>query len=178
MQIREKTDRGVNPPDGRAAGVRVVKPLQFDGGTPQTPGMRRLAAVSHALVGSEKLWAGMMIGEPGVASAVHHHGEQETVVFVLSGRSKVRWGSRLEQEADQEAGDFLFIPPQVPHQEINPSTDQSVVWVVIRSAQEAVVVNLTPGPDGAYREAGRNAGVLLESVKIREFVGATKTDRA
>jgi uncharacterized RmlC-like cupin family protein len=158
MQIQEKTIQGGNSPEGRAAGVRVVKPLQFDADTPQTPGMRRLAAVSHALVGSEKLWAGVMIAEPGMASAVHHHGDQETVVFVLSGRSKVRWGSRLEQEADLEAGDFLFIPAGVPHQEINPSADQSVVWVVMRSAQEAVVVNLTPGPDSAYREAGRDAG--------------------
>ena len=72
---------------------------------------------------------------------------------MLSGRSKVRWGSRLEQEADLDAGDFLFIPARVPHQEVNPSPDQSVVWVVLRSAQEAVVVNLTPGPDGQYREA-------------------------
>jgi len=158
MQIQGKADRGENAPDGRAAGVRLVKPLQLDAETPQTPGMRRLAAVSHALVGSEQLWAGVMIAEPGTASTVHHHGDQETVVFALSGRSKVRWGSRLEQEADLEAGDFLFIRSRVPHQEINPSTDQSVVWVVMRSAQEAVVVNLTPGPDGAYREAGGNAG--------------------
>ena len=157
MQIQEKADNGWNAPDGQA-GVRVVKPLQLDADTPQTPGMRRLAAVSHALVGSEQLWAGVMIAEPGMASAVHHHGDQETVVFALSGRSKVRWGSRLAQEADLEAGDFLFIPSRVPHQEINPSADQSVVWVVMRSAQEAIVVNLTPGPDGACREAGRNAG--------------------
>ncbi len=68
----------------------------------------------------------------------------------------MRWGSRLEQEADPGED---FLPILCSHQEINPSTDQSVVWVVIRSAQEAVVVNLTPGPDGAYREAGRNAGV-------------------
>ena len=153
MQVQENTLGVGSQMYGRAAGVRVVKPLQFDADTPQTPGMRRLAAVSHALVGSERLWAGVMIAEPGVASAVHHHGDQETVVFVLSGRSKVRWGSRLEQEAELEAGDFLFIPARMPHQEINPSADQSVVWVVMRSAQEAVAVNLTPGPDGEYREA-------------------------
>ena len=161
MRIQEKTDKGGNPTDGRAAGARVVKPLQFDADTPQTPGMRRLAAVSHALGGSERLWAGVMIGEPGMTSAVHHHGDQETVVFVLSGQSKVRWGSRLEQEGDLEAGDFLFIPAYLPHQEINPSADQSVVWVVMRSAQEAVVVNLTPGPDGAYRQADRDSGEPL-----------------
>ena len=152
MLIQDETGKGGNAPNGRPADARVIKPLQFDSDTPQTPGMRRLAAVSHALVGSEKLWAGVMIAEPGMASAVHHHGDQETVVFVLSGRSKVRWGGRLEQEADLEAGDFLFIPARLPHQEINPSADQSVVWVVMRSAQEAAVVNLAPGPDGEYRE--------------------------
>ena len=151
MRIQEKKVKVGNAPDGGVGGARVVKPLQFDADTPQTPGMRRLAAVSHALVGSEKLWAGVMIAEPGMASAVHHHGDQETVVFVLSGRSKVRWGSRLEQEADLEAGDFLFIPALLPHQEINPSADQSVIWVVMRSAQEAAVVNLTRGTDGVYR---------------------------
>jgi uncharacterized RmlC-like cupin family protein len=134
-------------------GVQVVKPLQFDEDTPQTAGMRRLAAISGALVGSESLWAGLMLAEPGTASAVHHHGPQETVVYVLSGRSKVRWGGRLQHEADLEAGDFLFIAPYVPHQEINPSPDRATRWVVVRSAPEAVVVNLTRGPDGEYREA-------------------------
>jgi uncharacterized RmlC-like cupin family protein len=153
MSIDLEMRNGAPPANGHVAGARVVKPLQFDADTPQTPGMRRLAAVSHDLVGSEKLWAGVMIAEPGMASAVHHHGDQETVVFVLSGRSQVRWGSRLEQEADLEAGDFLFIPARLPHQEINPSADQSVVWVVMRSARESVVVNLLRGPNGEYVEA-------------------------
>lgn len=65
----------------QAAEVRVVKPLQFDGRTPQTPGMLRLAAVSHGLVGSEMLWAGVMLVDPGTESSVHHHGPLETVVF-------------------------------------------------------------------------------------------------
>jgi len=145
--------QGETAPGGAAA--RVIKPLQLDPDTAQTPGMRRLAAVSHALVGSEKLWAGVMIAEPGTASAVHHHGDQETVVFVLSGRSKVRWGGRLDHEADLEAGDFFFIPARMPHQEINPAADQSVVLVVLRSAREAVVIHLTQGPGGEYREGGR-----------------------
>src|SRR5580704_18934342 len=83
-------------------GVRVVKPLQFDYQTAQTTGMRRLAAISHELAGSEALWAGIMLAEPGTASSVHHHGPLETVVYVLSGRSKVRWGNRLEHETDME----------------------------------------------------------------------------
>jgi uncharacterized RmlC-like cupin family protein len=105
---------------GQAMGVQVVKPLQFDDHTPQTTGMRRLAVVSNVLVGSEALWAGVMLAEPNTASSVHHHGPLETVVYVLSGKSRVRWGKRLEHEADLEPGDFLFIPPYVPHQEINP----------------------------------------------------------
>jgi uncharacterized RmlC-like cupin family protein len=145
------------PHDGAAGpdladGVRVVKPLQFDDQTPQTAGMRRLAAVSNALVGSEALWAGVMLAEPDTTSSVHHHGPLETVVYVLSGQGKVRWGKWLEHEADLEPGDFLFIPPYVPHQESNPSPSQPTQWVVVRSGREAVVVNLTRAHDGEYVE--------------------------
>src|SRR5277367_3221512 len=142
-------DGGAAVPD-QDRRVRVVKPLQFDQHTAQTTGMRRLAAISHNLVGSEALWAGVMLAEPDSTSAVHHHGPLETVVYVLSGQSKVRWGSRLEHEADLEPGDFLFIPPYMPHQEINPSPDQATQWVVVRNGQEAIVVNLTKALNGEY----------------------------
>jgi len=138
----------------QALEVRVVKPLQFDDSTPQTPGMLRLAAVSHGLVGSEMLWAGVMLVEPNTESSVHHHGSLETVVYMVSGQSKVRWGSRLEHEVDLEPGDFLFIPPFVPHQEINPAPDQHTEWVVVRSGREAVVVHLTKAPSGEYVASG------------------------
>jgi uncharacterized RmlC-like cupin family protein len=91
-----------------------------------------------------------MVADPGTASSVHHHGPQETVVYVLSGPSRVQWGSRLEHAADLEPGDFVFIPPYMPHQEINPSSDESTRWVVMRSGGEAVVVNQTEAPDGTY----------------------------
>ena len=143
---------------GQASEVRVIKPLQLDDHTPQTTGMRRLAAISQPLVGSEALWAGVMLAEPGTASSVHHHGPLETVVYVLSGRSKIRWGSRLEHEVDLEPGDFLFIPPYVTHQEINPSPDQPTQWVVVRSGGEAVLVNLTKLPNGEYVADSTNNG--------------------
>jgi len=130
--------------------VRLVKPLEFDDQTLQTAGMRRLAAISHLRVGSQSLWAGVMLAEPNTSSSVHHHGNLETVVYVLSGKSKVRWGNRLEHEVDLEPGDFLFIPPFVPHQEINPSPDQPTEWVVVRSGREAIVVNLTKASNGEY----------------------------
>jgi uncharacterized RmlC-like cupin family protein len=151
---------------GQAMGVQVVKPLQFDDHTPQTTGMRRLAAISHTLVGAEALWAGVMLAEPDTASSVHHHGPLETVVYVLSGKSRVRWGKRLEHEADLEPGDFLFIPPYVPHQEINPSPDQPTQWVVVRNGREAIVVNLAKAPDGEYSAVGvgkTNTPILKES---------------
>ena len=135
---------------GQASEVQVIKPLQLDERTPQTTGMRRLVAISQPLIGSEALWAGVMLAEPGTASSVHHHGPLETVVYVVSGRSKVRWGSRLEHEVDLEPGDFLFIPPYVPHQEINPSPDQPTQWVVVRNGREAIVVNLAKAPGGEY----------------------------
>jgi uncharacterized RmlC-like cupin family protein len=154
MTIRNSVLEGPIPAAGAAAGIRVVRPLQLAFNTPQTAGMRRLAAVSHDLVGSEKLWAGVMLAEPNTASTVHHHGPLETVVYVAAGRSRVRWGTRLEHETEVEAGDFFFIPPFLPHQEINPATDQATLWVVVRSDPEAVVVDLAPGPDGDYVAAG------------------------
>jgi uncharacterized RmlC-like cupin family protein len=150
MLIRDVVRQGESAVPGRAKEVRIVKPLQFDDRTPQTPGMLRLAAVSRRLVGSEALWAGVMLVDPDTASSVHHHGPLETVVYMVSGQSKVRWGSRLEHEVDLEPGDFLFIPPFIPHQEINPSPDQPTEWVVVRSGGEAVVVNLTKALNGEY----------------------------
>ncbi len=128
-----------------AVGVRVVKPHEFDANTPQTPGMQRVAAVSQQLAGSVGLWAGVTVVAPQVASGIHHHGALETIIYVVSGRAKIRWGSTLEHEADVEPGDFIYVPPFVPHQEINPSADTPSQWVIVRNAQEPVVVNLEPG---------------------------------
>jgi uncharacterized RmlC-like cupin family protein len=141
----------------RANAVRVVKAHQLDDNTPQTAGMRRLAAISQSRVGSGALWAGVMLAEPNTASSVHHHGSLETVVYVVSGVSKVRWGNRLEHEVELEPGDFVLIPPYVPHQEVNPSPDKPTQWVVVRSGPESVVVNLTRASDGRYVADGLNA---------------------
>jgi uncharacterized RmlC-like cupin family protein len=123
--------------------VHVVKPSQLVHRTAQTPGMHRLAAISHDLVGADGIWAGVMLAEPNTESVVHHHGPLETVVYVLSGQSKVRWGARLEHEANLEAGDFLYIPAYMPHQEINPSTERATQWVVV----------LNGGPRGRVEHA-------------------------
>ena len=123
--------------------VRVIKPGQFDPNTPQTPGMQRVAAVSRELAGSRGIWAGLTVVAPHVASGKHHHGELETVIYVVSGYGKIRWGDALEFEENVEPGDFIYVPPFVPHQEINPG-DTSSQWVIVRNSQEPIVVNLEP----------------------------------
>ncbi len=87
--------------------VRVIKPQQFDANTPQTPGMQRAEAVSKQLAGSQGLWAGVTVVAPNVVSGIHHHGETETVIYVVSGHAKMRWGDRMQFEADVEPGDFI-----------------------------------------------------------------------
>jgi uncharacterized RmlC-like cupin family protein len=142
MSIQLQTRKLGAARPGKDKEVQVIKPLQFDKRTPQTDGMQRLEAVSHRLVGSNALWAGVMLAEPNTESSVHHHGPEETVVYVLAGKSKVRWGSRLEHEVELEPGDFVLIPPYVAHQEINASADEPTQWVVVRSGPEAITVNV------------------------------------
>ena len=123
-------------------GVRVVKSTQLDTSTPQTPGMNRAAAITHARCGAEKLWAGTVLIHAKAKTGAHHHGALESVIYVVSGRARMRWGERLEFMAEAGPGDFIYVPPFVPHQEINASTDEPLSCVVARSGQEAIVVNL------------------------------------
>ena len=123
-------------------GVRVIKGDRLDPNTAQTPGMLRQAAINHARVGAQKIWAGTVRIEPNAKTGVHHHGELESVIYVVRGRARMRWGERLEFVAEAEPGDFIFVPPFVPHQEINAEPDQPLECVVIRSDNEAVVVNI------------------------------------
>ncbi len=129
-------------PDWREFGVRIVRHGQLDPNTPQTPGMFREAAVSRASAGAEKIWAGTVQIQPGAQTGPHHHGPLESVIYVLHGRARMRWGDRLEFVSEAGPGDFIYVPPQVPHQEINASEDETLRCVVVRSDQEPVVVNL------------------------------------
>jgi uncharacterized RmlC-like cupin family protein len=129
-------------PAWRDNGVRVIKGDRLDPGTAQTPGMFRQAAITHARVGAQKLWAGTVSISPDAKTGAHHHGALESVIYVLRGRARMRWGERLEFVAEAEAGDFIFVPPYVPHQEINASPDETLECVLVRSDNEAVVVNL------------------------------------
>lgn len=131
-----------DPIDWREQGVRIVRGDQLDSNTPQTPGMQRAAAINRVAAGAIKLWAGTVTIEPDAKTGAHHHGELESVIYVVSGRARMRWGKRLEFVAEAGPGDFIYVPPFVPHQEINASPDEPLACVVVRSDQEPVVVNL------------------------------------
>jgi uncharacterized RmlC-like cupin family protein len=130
------------PSDWREDGVRIVRAGELDPNTAQTPGMSRAAAITTARAGAEKLWAGTVVIEPGAKTGAHHHGPVESVIYVVVGRARMRWGERLEFVADAGPGDFIFVPPYVPHQEINALSEQPLSCVLVRSGQEPVVVNL------------------------------------
>jgi uncharacterized RmlC-like cupin family protein len=126
----------------RHGGVRIVRSDQLDSNTPQTPGMTRAAAINRATAGAQRLWAGMVNVHPDAKTAPHHHGELESIIYVVSGRARMRWGESLEFFAEAGPGDFIFVPPFVPHQEINASPSEPLLCVVVRSDQEPIVVNL------------------------------------
>ena len=127
-------------------GVRVVKAGQLDSDTAQTPGMSRSAAVNFVRVGAQKLWAGTVTIHANAKTGAHHHGHLESVIYVIKGHARMRWGERLEFSAEAGPGDFIYVPPYVPHQEINASPTELLECVLCRSDGEAVAVNLDIEP--------------------------------
>jgi uncharacterized RmlC-like cupin family protein len=122
--------------------IRVVHPDQFNAATAQTPGSKRTAAIYPGAGFGSPMWGGLFLVEPGAQTGIHHHGEQHTIAYVLSGTCYVRWGDRGECDATAQAGDFLFVPAWLLHQEINPSHDVPFQGIVVRSTPEPIVVNL------------------------------------
>jgi uncharacterized RmlC-like cupin family protein len=127
--------------------IRIVGPAGFNQGTAQTPGSVRLAAVAPQLGIDSVLWGGLFEVQPGARTGIHHHGEQQTIAYVLSGICEVRWGARGECVATAKAGDFIHVPAFLPHMEINPSETEPFRWVVVRSTPTPIVVNL---PDDTW----------------------------
>lgn len=122
--------------------VKVIRPGERDGGTGQTPGMKREAGISAGLCGSEGLWMGTAVNAPGQASGAHHHGGNESGIYILRGRVRFRWGEKLEHAIDAEPGDFIFVPPYEVHLEENLDTENEAELLLARNSQEQVVVNV------------------------------------
>ena len=123
-------------------GIRIVRGTELDPNTAQTPGMNRAAAITYARCGAEKLWAGTVVIHPKAKTGAHHHGPVESVIYVVSGKARMRWGDQLQFVAEAGPGDFIYVPPFVPHQEINADPSAELECVLVRSGQEPVVVNL------------------------------------
>ncbi|MDP9341755.1 MAG: cupin domain-containing protein [Actinomycetota bacterium] len=123
------------------ARLRVVRPADR---TPDiaSGAMVREAAVSEMLVGARKLWVGSVELPAGAVSAPHHHGEAESVIYVVSGHARFLVGERYDEAHDADPGDFVWVPPYVPHVEANRSDSEPVRTIVCRSTQETLVFNL------------------------------------
>jgi uncharacterized RmlC-like cupin family protein len=130
-----------------SAAIRIVSPDQFDRGTAQTPGSERRAAIAPSLGIASSIWGGMFEVEPESRTGVHHHGEQDTIAYVLSGICDIRWGARGEFSARAKAGDFIHVPAFLPHMEINPSKLEPFRWIVVRSTATPIVINF---PDDVW----------------------------
>jgi len=138
--------------DWQTHGVKIVRSDELDSNTPQTAGMTRAAAITNARTGAAKLWAGTVVVQPAARTGPHHHGELETVLYIVKGRARMRWGDCLEFTGEAGPGDFIYVPPFVPHQEINARPDEACEAVVVRSGQDPIVVNLdmeSPEPASA-----------------------------
>jgi uncharacterized RmlC-like cupin family protein len=127
-------------------GVRVVRADELDANTTQTLGMQRRAAITTDRGGGTKLWAGTVTIEAKAKTGAHHHGDLESVIYVVTGIARLRWGDRLEFIAEAHAGDFIYVPPYVPHQEINASEELQLHCVLARSGQTGLIYNLDIEP--------------------------------
>jgi uncharacterized RmlC-like cupin family protein len=127
-------------------GVAVIPGGALDANTAATPGMDRKAAINFARVGAQKIWAGTVTIHPNAKTGAHHHGPLESVIYVLKGKARMRWGDVLQFTAEATQGDFIYIPPYVPHQEINASPDEVLECVLVRSDGEAIAINLDIEP--------------------------------
>jgi uncharacterized RmlC-like cupin family protein len=109
--------------------------------------MLREVAIAGSTVGAAVLWVGYVELGPGMVSDVHHHGEAESGIYLISGRARFIGGEALDEAHDAEAGDFIWVPPFLPHVEMNPSKSETARAVVVRSRQDNIVFNL-PAPEG------------------------------
>ena len=145
--MTDDNDPAAASTDGwKETGVRVIPADSLDANTAQSPGMNRAAAINFARVGARKLWAGTVHIHAGAKTGAHHHGALESVIYIVRGKARMRWGEQLEFVAEAGPGDFIYVPPYVPHQEINASSDETLECVLVRSDNEAVVVNLDIEP--------------------------------
>jgi uncharacterized RmlC-like cupin family protein len=134
------------------SGLRKVSPEDATADTAQTYGMVRRAGVCESTVGASRIWMGETHMSPGVVSGAHHHGENETSIYVLSGNPVfIYMADGVEERITTKPGDYVYVPPFVPHIESNELGVEEAVVIIARSSQESIVENLeslTHSPHG------------------------------
>ena len=127
-----------------------ITPAELHKGTGQNTDMERAIAVSHSTVGSERLYSSIVTTAPGGRTRIHHHGECETSIYIVSGEARYTWGpSGLEHGMSARAGDFVYIPAGEIHVEENASRTDPLVVVLSRNCPDSHVVYMDGGPDGS-----------------------------
>jgi uncharacterized RmlC-like cupin family protein len=121
----------------------------------QGEGVHRISGVSPQHTPATRIWFGKVWNEPGFRSPPHHHGEAETGGTVLKGHGRIYFGVDYSEYVDMTEGDFVFVPPYMPHVEANMSTTEELVWLTCRTPDN-IVVNL-PEVDDATLEGYRRA---------------------
>ncbi len=121
--------------------ARLVRPHEREVQRDNHPGMERAIAVSRSTIRSEGIYAAVVRTPPGGGTLVHHHGECETVIYVLSGRARFTWGPMgTEEELIADEGDFVHIPAGELHVEANVSLTDALEVIVTRNCHEPVTV--------------------------------------
>lgn len=153
MSAADSPPTELSGPDGFHRRLFRITPGDLSPDTAQTMGMARVEAISARTVGSEGLWMGQTRVSPSTRSADHHHGSSETGIYVVSGHPVfVFLDGETETRLEAGPGDYVFVPPWVPHREENPDAEHEAVVVIARNTQEAIVVNVDdlrwrpPGP--------------------------------
>ncbi len=120
--------------------ARRVTPAERETTAGQNNDMERSIAVSAGTVGSVGLYSSIVTTGPGGKTRIHHHGECETSIYIVSGAARYTWGpTGLEQAMEAEAGDFIYIPAGEVHVEENASQDEALVVVLTRNCSGSVV---------------------------------------
>ena len=129
--------------------VRIT-PTDRSTGRGQHVAMERSIAISSDTVGSERLYSSIVTTAPGERTRVHHHGDCETSIYIVSGQAWYTFGpTGTEERFEGAAGDFVYIPAGEVHVEANASDTEPLVVVVTRNCPGSHVVYLDGGPDGA-----------------------------
>ena len=149
--------------DWKHDGVRVIPAGSLDTNTAQTPGMNRAAAINFARVGAQKLWAGTVTIHAHAKTGAHHHGHLESVIYVVKGRARMRWGDKLQFIAEAGPGDFIYVPPYVPHQEINASETEPLEFTAEAGPGDFIYVP----PYVPHQEINASETEPLECVLVR-----------